>query len=206
MKKEKRNKSTFELKSVENNYNENFCRTSDLNNETKNNVKYLLDFISSKNKIKFQSYFDKRGTKTFLSEKEKAMEKIILFDEINDENINKKKTHKEKKRKKKNKRRSLSENALIQLKTHKTQKSPQKVKKSAKNLNKNTNMFININYVDDIKNNENNGLKLKKKAIKINSITSNFSNINSNEPLNLAINKNDSLIYSIVSEMSNVQN
>ena len=133
------------------------------------------------------------------------MEKIILFDEIIDENINKKKTHKEKKRKK-SKRRSISENAIIRIKPHKSDKE---LKNSAKDLKKSPNMVISINYVDDINNNENkcvNLKKLKKKAIKFNSITSNFSNINANEPLNLAMNKDDSLIYSIVTEMSSVKN
>ena len=123
MKEAKRNKSNIEPSLGENNYKENCCITSYHLNHDNNNTKYLFDFISTKNKIKFHSYFDKKGTKKFLSEKEKAMEKIIIFDEIDDEKINKKKTHKDKvKKKKKNKRRSISENALIHLKPHKSEK------------------------------------------------------------------------------------
>lgn len=46
------------------------------------NEKPLYDFISCKNKILFKSCFDKKGSKKFLSEKSKAMEKIILFDDL----------------------------------------------------------------------------------------------------------------------------
>ena len=209
MKEVKRNKSTFELPLGRNNNKEKFCHISDnLNHDSDNNAKYLFDFISTKNKIKLQSFFDKKGTKKFLSEKEKAMEKIILFDEINEDKLDKKKTHKTHKetKKKKVKRRSISENAIIRVKP---QKKEEKVKNSAKNLKKSTNMVINIDYVEDINNNENKFLnmnKLKKRAIKFNSITSNCSNIKSNEPLNLAMNKDDSFIFSIVSEMSSVKN
>jgi len=69
-------------------------------------------------------------------------------------------------------------------------------------------MVISINYVDDGKENQDKAAHSpnKKRVSKFNSLNSNFSNINSNEPLNLAVNKNDSLIYSIVSEMSNSKN
>ena len=43
--------------------------------------------ISNK-KIKFKSHFGKKVTKKFLSDKEKALEKIVLFDEIIEENKN----------------------------------------------------------------------------------------------------------------------
>ena len=58
---------------------------------------------------------------------------------------------------------------------------------------------ITINYIDEPKNNNN----INKKIVnKFNSIQSAVSKINSNEPLNLAVNKNDSLIISIVNEIT----
>ena len=72
------------------------CPTSfNLNTDISHNEKSLFDFISNK-KIELKSYFDKKGTKKFLSDKEKAMEEIVLFDEIIDENkgkINRNKSH-----------------------------------------------------------------------------------------------------------------
>ena len=197
-------KSSNELPEPNNNYRENYCRTSYNNADAVNNTKYLFDFISKKNKIKLNSCFDKKGTKKFLLEKEKAMEKIILFDEIIDKKQNTKKSHKDKNRKQKA-RRSKSENALFQI----NKKSDKKIKISSKDFKqKSSHMVISINYVDDGKENQDKAAHSpnKKRVSKFNSLNSNFSNINSNEPLNLAVNKNDSLIYSIVSEMSNYQN
>ena len=197
-------KSSNELPEPNNNYRENYCRTSYNNADAVNNTKYLFDFISKKNKIKLNSCFDKKGTKKFLLEKEKAMEKIILFDEIIDKKQNTKKSHKDKKRKQKA-RRSKSENALFQI----NKKSDKKIKISSKDFKqKSSHMVISINYVDDGKENQDKAAHSpnKKRVSKFNSLNSNFSNINSNEPLNLAVNKNDSLIYSIVSEMSNSKN
>jgi len=170
---------------------------------TESNIEKLLLFISSKNKIAFKSHFDKKGTKKFLSEKEKAMEKIILIDEIKDENNKNKKHHHEKSKKiKKKARRSISDN-IIKF-------NPKAInQKLAPSQNFQKSQKIIINYIDDGKNNDtNNQIKFpnKKKVVKLNSISSNYSNINSIEPLNLAINKNDSLIFSIISEMSNVNN
>ena len=197
-------KSSNELPEPNNNYRENYCRTSYNNADAVNNTKYLFDFISKKNKIKLNSCFDKKGTKKFLLEKEKAMEKIILFDEIIDKKQNTKKSHKDKNRKQKA-RRSKSENALFQI----NKKSDKKIKISSKDFKqKSSHMVISINYVDDGKENQDKAAHSpnKKRVSKFNSLNSNFSNINSNEPLNLAVNKNDSLIYSIVSEMSNSKN
>ena len=197
-------KSSKELPEPNNNYRENYCRTSYNNADAVNNAKYLFDFISKKNKIKLNSCFDKKGTKKFLLEKEKAMEKIILFDEIIDKKQNTKKSHKDKNRKQKA-RRSKSENALF----HINKKIDKKIKISSKDIKqKSSHMVISINYVDDGKENQDKAAHSpnKKRVSKFNSLSSNFSNINSNEPLNLAVNKNDSLIYSIVSEMSNSKN
>ena len=196
-------KSSNELPEPNKNYQKNYCRTTYNNTDAANNAKYLFDFISTKNKIKLNSCFDKKGTKKFLLEKEKAMEKIILFDEIIDKKQNTKKSHKDKKRKQKA-RRSKSENALF----HIQKQSDKKIKISKDLKQKSSQMVISINYVDGGKENQDKAAHSpnKKRVSKFNSLSSNFSNINSNEPLNLAVNKNDSLIYSIVSEMSNYQN
>ena len=195
----RRNKSSNELalkdKILKTNHEQiyNNLKTDILNNE-----KFLFDFISDKNKIKLFSYFDKKGAKKFLSEKDKAMKKITLFDEILDENASTKKIHKDKKLKKKA-RRSISDN----LYKFKIKKSSDK-KISTKNIKK-SQMVISINYIDDGKNNDDktNLYSVNKKAVtKYNSISSNYSNIMPSSPKNLIMNKNDSLIFSIVSEMS----
>ena len=195
----RRNKSSNELalkdKILKTNQEQiyNNLKTDILNNE-----KFLFDFISDKNKIKLFSYFDKKGAKKFLSEKDKAMKKITLFDEILDENASTKKIHKDKKLKKKA-RRSISDN----LSKFKIKKSSDK-KISTKNIKK-SQMVISINYIDDGKNNDDktNLYSVNKKAVtKYNSISSNYSNIMPSSPKNLIMNKNDSLIFSIVSEMS----
>jgi hypothetical protein len=195
----RRNKSSNELalkdKILKTNHEQiyNNLKTDILNNE-----KFLFDFISDKNKIKLFSYFDKKGAKKFLSEKDKAMKKITLFDEILDENASTKKIHKDKKLKKKA-RRSISDN----LSKFKIKKSSDK-KISTKNIKK-SQMVISINYIDDGKNNDDktNLYSVNKKAVtKYNSISSNYSNIMPSSPKNLIMNKNDSLIFSIVSEMS----
>ena len=46
----------------------------------------------------------------------------------------------------------------------------------------------------------------KRKVTKLSSINSVFSNIQTKEPLNLAVNKNDSFINSIINEMVEVTN
>ena len=195
----RRNKSSNELalkdKILKTNHEQiyNNLKTDILNNE-----KFLYDFISDKNKIKLYSCFDKKGAKKFLSEKDKAMKKITLFDEILDENASTKKIHKDKKLKKKA-RRSISDN----LSKFKIKKSSDK-KISTKNIKK-SQMVISINYIDDGKNNDDktNLYSVNKKAVtKYNSISSNYSNIMPSSPKNLIMNKNDSLIFSIVSEMS----
>ena len=71
-------------------------------------------------------------------------------------------------------------------------------------------MLITINYANDSNNNKNEKISntaVNKNKIKpLSSISSNFSNIKTSEPLNLLINKNDSVIHSIVSEMGKVKN
>ena len=178
-----------------NNYIKEMYRIFNLYSE--NSDKEIFDFISNKNKIKLNSCFDKKGTKKFLSDKEKAMAEITLFDEITDENTHKKSHHKHKKKKKPEHVRSISDNAIIRLKSHKKHKHK---KYSDKHLDSVHKGKITINYIDEPKNNNNN---INKKIVnKFNSIQSAVSKINSNEPLNLAVNKNDSLIISIVNEIT----
>ena len=196
---------------------EKYCPTSfNLNTDISHNKKSLFDFISNK-KIELKSYFDKKGTKKFLSDKEKAMEEIVLLDEIIDENKgknnrNKSHHHQHHKTKTKNNKNShsKSEKKLYKLETHKIHKSPKKKNKSDKSLKKNSKMLITINYANDSNNNKNDNIAnstVNKNKIKpLSSISSNFSNIKTNEPLNLLINKNDSFIHSIVSEMGKIKN
>jgi hypothetical protein len=46
----------------------------------------LLDFISDKNKLSLKTNFDQKGTKEFLNEKNEAMKKIELNEDIEDDN------------------------------------------------------------------------------------------------------------------------
>lgn len=95
-----------------------------------------------------------------------------------------------------------------------------------KNKKTKAGIIVTINYIDDKKNDENSDINInknkisklssisnkinfkpdKKKVSKLISISSNFSNIKFNEPLNLAMNKNDSFIHSIVNEMKKDKN
>ena len=190
-----------------------YCPTSyNLKTDISHNEKSLFDFISNK-KIKLKSYFDKKGTKKFLSDKEKAMEEIVLFDEIIDENKNNRNKshhhhhHSKTKTKKDKYSHSKSEKKIYKIETHKSHK---KKNKSDKSLKENPGMLITINYANDSNNNKNEKISntaVNKNKIKpLSSISSNFSNIKTSEPLNLLINKNDSVIHSIVSEMGKVKN
>ena len=203
------NKSSPKLIKVE--FKDKLCPTTyNLKTEVSNNEKSLFDFISNK-KIKLKSYFDKKGTKKFLSDKEKAMEEIILFDEIIDKKKNRDKSHhyphKKAKTKKNKNSYSKSEKKIYKVETHKTHK---KKNKSDKFLKDSSGMFITINYVNDSNNYKNDKIAnsaVNKNRIKpFSSITSNCSNIKASEPLNLLINKNDSVIHSIVNEMGIIQN
>jgi hypothetical protein len=167
--------------------------------------KSLVDFISSKNKIILKSCFDHKGAKKFLSDKRKAMDEIVLEDEILDENLekSKKKKSKNKKSKSRDKKhiRSVSHHTLNvsgkkiisdSLKTYPKLLS-EKILPVRNFENKNNKGKLNL-YID------------KRKVVKLSSINSVFSNIQSKEPLNLAVNKNDSFIQSFINEMVKVKN
>ncbi len=53
-----------------------------------NNNRKLLDFISDKNKLNLQTYFDRKGSEEFLLRKNEAMEKIELDETIDETIIN----------------------------------------------------------------------------------------------------------------------
>ena len=187
-------------------------------------AKSLLNFISTK-KIILKSCFDHKGAKKFLAEKSKAMEEFILFDEISDYNDNnnivycsnnKKKSHIKiikshknikfyqsykpinhsnlmKINHKKNNYLSLYENE------NKSSINSKKVKISAKSLPKQSIKDIkDIGKIDQ--------KVFKKKLSKFDSIKSKYSNINQNDRSYLITGDNDSLILSIINEMTNIIN
>ena len=164
MKPMKRNKSSNELVIKNKDLQKNQEPTSiNLKTDNLNHKQFLFDFISDKNKIIFKSCFDKKGAKQFLSDKNKAMEKMEFSDEILYENDKKKNNNKDKSKKKKKKPRySISDN-LPHLKNKINEK---KSKISSKNI-KNTHMVIKINYVDDDGKNQNEKIYLSNSKKKI---------------------------------------
>ena len=176
-------------------------------NESENlrDKKSLFDFISSKNKIVLKSCFDHKGAKKFLSDKKKAMDKIVLEDDILDENI-----EKNKKKKKLNVKSKTSEKKNLRSESHNAlnvlekQKSTENLKDKVKLLSEKRLPVRNF----ESKNNKGklNLVVDKRKVTKLSSINSVFSNIQTKEPLNLAVNKNDSFINSIINEMVEVTN
>ena len=176
-------------------------------NESENlrDKKSLFDFISSKNKIVLKSCFDHKGAKKFLSDKKKAMDKIVLEDDILDENI-----EKNKKKKKPNVKSKTSEKKNLRSESHNAlnvlekQKSTENLKDKLKLLSEKRLPVRNF----ESKNNKGklNLVVDKRKVTKLSSINSVFSNIQTKEPLNLVVNKNDSFINSIINEMVEVTN
>ena len=170
--------------------------------ENQKDKKSLVNFISSKNKIVLKSCFYHKGAKQFLSEKQKAMDKIVLEDEIPDENIkkNRKKRKLSKKSKTKDKKhlRSESHNALDSLAKQKTSEN---LKDYPKLSSENTLPDKNLKSKNQLNLNT-----YQRKSVKMSSIISNFSNIQIKESLNLIVNKNDSFINSIINEMVRVKN
>jgi hypothetical protein len=176
-------------------------------NESENlrDKKSLFNFISSKNKIVLKSCFDHKGAKKFLSDKKKAMDKIVLEDDILDENI-----EKNKKKKKPNVKSKTSEKKNLRSESHNAlnvlekQKSTDNLKDKLKLLSEKRLPVRNF----ESKNNKGklNLVVDKRKVTKLSSINSVFSNIQTKEPLNLVVNKNDSFINSIINEMVEVTN
>ena len=169
--------------------------------------KCLYDFISSKNKLILKSCFDHRGTKKFLSEKEKALQEINLSEDITEE----KKTHKKDKIRSHIKHRShhqkshnshtkeLRPSSTNDLKAYEKKYLEVEIK-NPKKLSDKTHKYNDI--PEEKTGKYENRLKInKKRIVPFNSISSNFSNIKPSEPLNLVYNNNDSLIHGIVNEM-----
>jgi hypothetical protein len=186
------------------------CSRKSFNLDASENLrdkKSLVDFISSKNKIILKSCFDHKGAKQFLSDKRKAMDKIVLEDEILDENLEK--TKKKKSISKKSKSR---EKKNIRSVSHDTLDVPRKKKISdclkiyPKVL---SDKILPVRNIENKNNNNKGKLNLyidKRRVVKLSSINSTFSNIQGKEPLNLVVNKNDSFIQSFINEMVKVKN
>ena len=165
--------------------------THNQNTEEKN---ILFDFISSKKKMTLKSCFDYKGSKKFLSEKEKAMASLELYDDIIEEKNKKKRRTRKSMRKSKNKRNTKSESQtkLINVKIRKP-KYNNEYKKDQIKKKKISDQTMAL-YCE---------IKCKKER----KLTMNcdFSVIKGKDPLNLASNQNDSFIHSILKEMAQVE-
>jgi hypothetical protein len=167
--------------------------------------KSFVNFISSKNKIVLKSCFDHKGAKKFLSDKNKAMDEIVLEDEIPDENIEKRK-----KKKKFNKKSKTRDKKHLRSESHKALETLGK-RRTCDNLKPYHKLLSEKTLPDKNFKSKNNKGQLnsnsdKRNSLKMSSIISNFSNIQFKESLNLAVNKNDSFISSIIKEMVRVKN
>ena len=167
--------------------------------------KSLKDFFSIK-KLILKSAFDHKGSKHFLAEKSKAMEELILEDEIITEN----KDQKEKRTKKsispreKTKEKNKSDlNHSIYGKIH----SKLNIFKNIKKHNEKIKMS-NKTVSDYFKNNIKDIGKIIQKNNKKNAelIIYISSNKNLNDPSFLITSENDSLIKNIINEMTYLKN
>ena len=95
-------------------------------NKSNKNIKKcpnsLQNFISIKKKLKFKSAFDCKGAKIFLAEKSKAMEILVLDDEIIPERPNKKTISQSYKKKKNHSKDDVISIKLNNLKNKKMEK------------------------------------------------------------------------------------
>jgi inactivated superfamily I helicase len=219
MEDRKRNKSSNYLVFKVQNLTQNLSissnnKSSNLNKS--NDKKSLFDFISSKNRMVLKSCFDHKGTKKFLLEKAKAMQEINLSEDIKEEKKSSKKdrikshirhvkhhhSNNHANKLDKNGLRSSSTNDVLRNNAINLQKNLECEIKKIKKLSDKTNKYSDIEEDNNKIKYENKLSVNKKRIVPFNSISSNFSNIKVSEPLNLAVNKNDSLIHSIVNEMS----
>ena len=175
--------------------------------------KTLLNFFMYKNH--FTSHFDRKGAKKFLNEKEKAMEKIILFHEIK-ENKHLKLTKKTKKSKShKNVEKFKIFKKYKHLKQHRSHKKLVYLKMHNFNFNKKqilfeenkdgNDPFVSLGNMNDFNNNNIDSQQANKQKGFIETTKNNknkLSIINRNEPSYLLTGENDSFIYSIVKEMN----
>jgi hypothetical protein len=158
------------------------------NKENMDSKNILINFISSKNKMTLKSCFDRKGSKKFLSDKEKAMAFLELPDDIIEEKIKKKRQSK-KGIKKKERHRSESHKELINILI----KRLKYIKKDRKDSKKKmmSDKTVNLHFAENYK-------KHQKKTLTINN---DFSDIKGKESLELASDHNDSFIHSILKEM-----
>ena len=168
---------------IDENYNNNKSDNINLKDE-----KPFIDFISSKKKLILKSCFDHKGTKKILSDKRKAMEEMILSDEIISDN-----QEKTKKLKKLNLRHK-SKDYIINLRNEKKENKNNRVKKYSDKT-------IIPKYVKEKRNSKKAKKDIKSKS-RFSIIASNFSDIQgNNEPDTLIIHNNDSFIHKIIKEM-----
>jgi hypothetical protein len=167
------------------------------------------------NKNKFKSYFDRKGAKKFLNEKAKAMEEIVLMDEIKQKktenfhkNSKKSKSHNKNAQKHKNLNQHPLQNELVCLEKHNSSKK-QVVYEENKNANQN-NTFVSFGNPNNFKNNiENQNTSKQKEQKGVDESTKNknkLCTINIDESSFLMTEENDSFIYSIVKEMNGCKN
>ena len=173
------------------------------------NARTLLNFFMHKNK--FKSYFDRKGAKKFLNEKTKAMEEIVLIDEVKEdihekfiENSKKSKSHNKIVEKYKHLKQHYSHNELVNIEEHNFNSNKKRIKfEESKNGNASfvsfRNMIVFNNSIENQKTNKQNGFIESTKNNK-NELSTN--NIYDNEPSYLMTGENDSFIYSIIKEMN----
>ena len=170
----------------------------------------LVNFISSKNKLKFKSDFDRKGAKKFLDEKAKAMEEIVLDDTTdeekknvsNDNNYKRNKSHNKFLFRNKHVKPHHSHNALLKnFQLNKLSNKKNNILKDENNYISSNTVFL-INSVKDI------GKIMNKKNKRkfIGSIKKRYSNANGKESSFLMIGENDSFIGSIVNQIKEYKN
>ena len=170
----------------------------------------LVNFISSKNKLKFRSDFDRKGAKKFLDEKAKAMEEIVLDDTTDEENKNILNENNYKRNKSHNKfvignrhvKPHHSHNSLLM--NFQINKFSNKKNNTLKDDNKymSSNTVLLINSIKDI------GKIMNKKNKRkfLGSIKKRYSNANGKESSYLMTGENDSFIGSIVNQIKEFKN
>ncbi len=174
---------------------------------SKKKSKQLFYFISSKNRIKLESDFDRKGAKKFLNEKSKAMEEIVLIDEnTDDEHNHKKKSPHKKKHNNKLSKVHHSHNALLKLKIHKFSSKKNCVNKEHKKKSSLSSHTLGLYCISDVKDIGKIKNKKSNKKASIESIKFKSSVFNKNEPSYLMTSENDSFINSIVKQIDESKN
>ena len=161
----------------------------------------LQNFLLIRNK--FKSKFDRKGAKKFLKEKEKAMEEMVLNDEIPEEkteNSIKSKSHDKYNEKYKHIRENPSQNELVYIEKRNFSKK-EVVYKENKNTNQNASFVSFKNSNDFNYNTEIQNIYQQKGLIESTKKKKQFAFIITNEP-SFLMTGDDSFIYSIVKEMN----